>query len=118
MRDRKRFGGKVVMGSSSPIVAGTPGTDGDVKTLSLLPRLLRRQARRIAHDRDSVAPQGNAPGSVSTSLEIYRLDGTRLVAQKGTGRLATVDLRQWKGSPLLWRARIDGLAVSGSIVLP
>lgn len=60
----------------------------------------------------------DAGDATSASLEIFRLDGTRLVAQKGKGRLATVDLRQWKGSPLLWRARIDGVAVSGSILLP
>ncbi|HQF54344.1 MAG TPA: hypothetical protein PK208_04430 [Fibrobacteria bacterium] len=60
----------------------------------------------------------DAGDATSASLEIFRLDGTRLVAQKGAGRLATVDLRQWKGSPLVWKGRIDGVPVSGSIVLP
>lgn len=60
----------------------------------------------------------DAPESVQASLEIVRLDGSRLVALNGTGRLATPDLRKWKGSPLMWRGRIDGVPVSGSIVLP
>lgn len=54
----------------------------------------------------------------SAALEIVRLDGIRLFEAKGHGRIATPDLRRWKGSPLLWRGRIDGVPVSGSILLP